>query len=238
MLQSVLSWGGLIRSLDCTKILEFESYRMYQCNIATMFGPSDVNIKLDRSKYILRPLWNVYSMTCLCNSISLRGLAALSTCVQRNNWTFLTRSESLRWMPSSRVCPAWLQSQGPTKGESKCKHDFQSAETWQKNTDIDHQTYFIAEDLIKWPTTSYKAAHSSQPQAQEAIVDTLHQHNLTHNEDWVPDVAAEVADHFWQMLHLQDQTMLRTGLECRLLVHPMWPADDLKIWKEKLKALH
>ena len=56
-------------------------------------------------------------------------------------------------------------------------------------------TYFIAENLVKWPIDLNQTVHSSQPEAQEAVVDALHQHNLTHNQDRVPDVATEVAGH-------------------------------------------
>lgn len=62
---------------------------------------------------------------------------------------------------------------------------------------------FIAEDLVQWPTTLHEAVYSSQPQAQEAVVYALHQYDLTHNEDWVPDVATEVTGHDWRMLHSQ-----------------------------------
>ena len=69
-------------------------------------------------------------------------------------------------------------------------------------------TYTIAEDLIQGPIGVHQTVHSSQPQAQEAVVDALHQHNLTHNEDGVPDVAAEVTGHCKLMFHNMAQRML------------------------------
>lgn len=76
------------------------------------------------------------------------------------------------------------------------KHQFKSAKMClQLLLHFEQQAYLIAEDLIQWSTTLHKAIHSSQPQAQEAVVDTLHQHNLTDDEDRVPDVTAEVAGH-------------------------------------------
>lgn len=72
-------------------------------------------------------------------------------------------------------------------------------------------TYFIAEDLVQRPTSLHQTVHASQPQAQEAVVDALHQHNLRHNEDRVPDVATEVTGHCGLMLHVQAQRMLPAG---------------------------
>ena len=57
------------------------------------------------------------------------------------------------------------------------------------------RTYLIAEDLVQWPIGLHKTVHSSQPQTQETVVDALHQYYLRHNEDWVPDVAAEMTGH-------------------------------------------
>lgn len=85
---------------------------------------------------------------------------------------------------------------------------------------------FITEDLIKWPTALHKAVHSSQPQTQKAVVDTLHQHYLTHNEDWVPDVAAEVAGHLSLKLRKQTQMMLTIGPECPQMVHSVQLMDQ------------
>lgn len=88
---------------------------------------------------------------------------------------------------------------------------------------------FIAKDLVQRPAGLYQAVHSSQPQAQEAVVDALHQRDLTHNEDRVPDVAAEVTGHCTLMLHVQAQRMLTAGPDCYQLAHPVRPACDLKI---------
>lgn len=37
--------------------------------------------------------------------------------------------------------------------------------------------------------------NASQPQTQEAVVDALHENNLGDDEDWIPDVAAEMTAH-------------------------------------------
>lgn len=113
-----------------------------------------------------------------------------------------------------------------TKGTGKrvqdeCHHR-EPALQWRKTE------RFIAKDLVQWPTTLHKAVDSSHPQAQEAVVDALHKHNLGHNEDWVPDVATEVAGHCWPTLHVQAQRMLTTGPD--QLVHPVWPECELQTW--------
>lgn len=76
------------------------------------------------------------------------------------------------------------------------------------------KTYLIAEDLVQWPTTLHKAVHSSQPQAQKAVVDALHQHDLAHDEDRVPDVATEMSGHCWLTFHVQTQRTLTTANNC------------------------
>lgn len=37
--------------------------------------------------------------------------------------------------------------------------------------------------------------NTSQPQTQEAVVDALHENNLGDDEDWIPDIAAEMTAH-------------------------------------------
>lgn len=116
------------------------------------------------------------------------------------------------------------QTKGAGKRVQDECHHWKSALHGRKTKD------FIAKNLVQWPTTLHEAVHSSQPQAQEAVVDALHQHNLAHDEDRVPDVAAEVAGHCWLMLHVQAQMMFTTGPECYQLAHPVWLVCELKIW--------
>lgn len=72
-------------------------------------------------------------------------------------------------------------------------------------------TYFIAEDLIQWPTSVHQTVHSSQPEAQETVVDALHQRNLAHDENRVPYVATEVTAHYGLLLHMQAQRRWTTS---------------------------
>lgn len=53
-------------------------------------------------------------------------------------------------------------------------------------------TCFITEDLVEGATGVYESVHAGQPQAQEAVVDALHQQDLAQDQHRVPDVAAEV----------------------------------------------
>lgn len=82
-----------------------------------------------------------------------------------------------------------------------------------------------------------KAVYSSKPQAQKAVVDALHQHNLTDDEDWVPDVAPKVAGHLWWSLHIQAQRMQPADLKRHQLAHAQGSMHDLKIWNGKSKTL-
>lgn len=74
-----------------------------------------------------------------------------------------------------------------------------------------------------------QTVHSGQPQAQEAVVDALHQQDLTHDEDWVPDVAAEVTGHVGLMSHIQAERMLKAGPDFDQPAHPVRPAYNLPI---------
>lgn len=64
-------------------------------------------------------------------------------------------------------------------------------------------THFIAEDLVQWAMCWHKNVHSCQPQAEKAVVDALHQHNLQNDENRVPDVASEVATHCGLKVQMQ-----------------------------------
>lgn len=114
-------------------------------------------------------------------------------------------------MPSLKAYPARLQNQWPA-AEQSFNSCLINVKILQKNRLHKYIiTYFIAEDLIQWPTSLDQAVHSSQPEAQKAVVDALHQHNLAHNKDRVPYVATEVTGHAGLMLHIQAQRMLTTG---------------------------
>lgn len=89
---------------------------------------------------------------------------------------------------------------------------------------------FVAEHLVQWAATLYESVHPGQPQAQEAVVDALHEHDLTHDEDRVPDVAAEVG-HGWLVFHAEAWRTLTAGHHCYQLAHPGGLRCDLKTWE-------
>lgn len=53
----------------------------------------------------------------------------------------------------------------------------------------------VTEYLVEWSTGMDQTINTSQPQTQEAVVDALHENNLGDDEDWIPDIAAEMTAH-------------------------------------------
>ena len=107
---------------------------------------------------------------------------------------------------------------------------------WHKKTGSTDRTYytvthFIAEDLVQWSTSWHQTVHSGQPQAQEAVVDALHQHNLAHDENWVPDVATEVTGHFATRTGAKDDNSWPKMLPAN--PSSGTPVCDFKIWNDK-----
>lgn len=162
----------------------------------------------------------------LNNSILGRWVTASSLwCAEKSLKTSLTRWVSSIWTPSLRACHVLLQNQGPAKAQQRFQYHFRSTYIWHRKRGYTHKmdpiTYFIAKDLVQWPISLHQTVHSCQPQAQEAVVDALHQHNLTDDEDWVPDVATEVTGHLGLILHIEAQRML--------------PAGPSRVWAQNLK---
>lgn len=142
------------------------------------------------------------------------------------------QDECHHWESSLHCCktenlPNKSKDSNTISGEYKCTSNIDHTDSHRNIT-----TYVIAEDLVQWPTSLHQTVHSSQPQAQKAVVDALHQHNLTHNEDRVPDVATKVTGHCGVMFHVQAQRMLTAGPNRYQLAHPVWPVCDLKLWNK------
>lgn len=74
--------------------------------------------------------------------------------------------------------------------------------------------HLIAENLVERSVGLHEAIDPREPQSEEAVVDALHQDNLRHNENWIPDVAAEVACHPEVLL---DERMAFSQRSCSLL---------------------
>lgn len=90
--------------------------------------------------------------------------------------------------------------------------------------------YVIAKHLVQWTTYLRQAVHSCQPQSQEAVVDALHEEDLAHDEDRVPDVTAEVTSHVGLGSCVQAWRMLKAGPDYIQLAHLVGSVCDPTTW--------